>query len=111
MPVTLPCSPTDDLDGLHVTFDLAVNLKGSAADDFEPLTDNLEVVTDDGQEACSWTLRCCPALSRRFRLHSTQWPKSITSVKSQGANNVRRAWLSTTNQDHQHRAGKDKATF
>jgi hypothetical protein len=52
-----------------------------------------------------------PGTQREVQAALTQWPKSITSVKSQGANNVRRAWLSTTNQDHQHRAGKDKATF
>ena len=37
----------DDLNGLHVAFDLAVNLKQASADDFEPLTDNFEIVAYD----------------------------------------------------------------
>ena len=36
-----------------------------------------------------------PGTQREVQAALTQWPKSITSVKCQGAHNVRRAWLST----------------
>ena len=37
----------DNLDGLHVAFDLAINLKQASADDFESLTDDFEIVAYD----------------------------------------------------------------
>ena len=38
----------DDLGSLHVAFDLTVDLQNSAADDFQPLADDAEIVADDG---------------------------------------------------------------
>ena len=37
----------DNLDGLHIAFDLTVNLKEAPADDFEPLAHDLQIVADD----------------------------------------------------------------
>jgi hypothetical protein len=38
--------PYDDLSRLHIALDLAIDLQGAAADDFEPLPNDLEIVAD-----------------------------------------------------------------